>query len=222
MKIIIVGGGIAGLSTFLHLRKHFPHDSGHDITVYESHLPRSKTSSSSSQYHPNQSVDLDALAESTAIVGGGLGIAPNGMRVLRDLDLDLHDRVIAQGFPAEKFIFKGANGWTLGTQSTSDKAVRAETEAEEVCVASSRHGLWQTLRLYVVEKYGGDVIKHRRVLKVRPNYTRNPQPLQVQLLDEQGTEKVEFADLVIGADGVKSVVQESLFGYDERYKPVYR
>jgi 2-polyprenyl-6-methoxyphenol hydroxylase-like FAD-dependent oxidoreductase len=222
MKIVIVGGGIAGLSAYLHLRKHLPSYSERDITIYESHRPRSTTASSSAQDHPNQSVNLDALSESTAIVGGGLGIAPNGMRVLRDLNLDLHDRVVTQGFPAEKFVFKGANGWTLGMQSTSDKFVRSEGGPEEVCIASSRHGLWHTMRKYVVEKYGDDVMKHGKVLKVYRDKGRATQHLQVRLFNEQGMETIVPADLVIGADGVKSVVRRCLFGDDERYRPVYR
>ena len=222
MKIIIVGGGIAGLSAYLHLRKHLPSHHEHDITIYESHRPRSTTTSTSAQGHPNQSVNLDALSASTAIVGGGLGIAPNGMRVLRDLSLDLHDRVVAQGFPVEKLVFKGANGWTLGMQSTSDKSVKSEGEPEEVCIASSRHGLWQTMRQYVFKKYGDDVIKHGKVVKVYRDVGRMKQHLQVRLFNEQGMKTIVSADLVIGADGVRSVVRRFLFGADERSRPVYR
>ncbi|KAF1931020.1 FAD/NAD(P)-binding domain-containing protein [Didymella exigua CBS 183.55] len=221
MRIIIVGGGIAGMSTYLHLRKHLPSHSEHDITIYESHRPRSIVSSSRSQAHPNQSVNLNALSESTAIVGGGLGISPNGMRVLRDLSLGLHDRVVAQGFPAEHFIFKGANGWSLGMQSTSDKAVRAKDDAEEVCIASSRHGLWTTLRQYIVEEYGEEAIKHKKVLKLVRRLDLPTLRLQVYMLDEQGRKQVDNADLVIGADGVKSVVRNALFGDDEKFQPIY-
>ena len=224
MKIIIVGGGIAGLSTYLHLRKHLPSSSRHDVTLYESHKPNSTSCTSSSQNRLNQSVDLDTLSESTAIVGGGLGISPNGMRVLRDLDLDLYNRVVAQGFPAENFIFKGANGWTLGMQSTSDKAVRAE-DLGEVCVASSRHGLWHALRQSVVEKYGRAAIEHRKVLEVVRDVNQSEYGqlrMLLHTMDEQGRKGVSTADLVIGADGVKSVVRKALFGDDGDYDPVYR
>lgn len=141
------------------------------------------------------------------------------MRVLRDLDQDLHDRVVAQGFPAENFVFKGANGWTLGAQSTSDKIVRGEGEKEEVCIASSRHGLWETIMRFVAEKYGVDVVRYAKVVGVERN---GGQAIDVRILDEEGNEEVHEADLVIGADGVKSVVRKTLFGDDERYNPVYR
>ncbi|KAJ4991267.1 FAD binding domain-containing protein [Stagonosporopsis vannaccii] len=221
MRIIIVGGGIAGLSTFLHLRKHLPEDIEHNITVIESHKPRSVASSTFIPNHPNQSVSLDALSESTAVVGGGLGISPNGTRVLRDLSLELHDRVVAQGFPANNFIFKGANNWTLGMHSTSDKAVRERDDIEEVCIASSRHGLWHTLRQYVLEKYGQDVVKHGKVTEVFRDKTESGRRVRVDLIDERGQKEREYADLVIGADGVKSVVRKALFGDDDQCNPTY-
>ncbi|KAH6615107.1 hypothetical protein C7974DRAFT_417303 [Boeremia exigua] len=226
VKIIIIGGGIAGLSAYLHLRKHYDlreHELP-TVTVYESHKPRSAASDTSlpdQTNHPNQSVSLEALSESTAIVGGGLGISPNGMRVLRDLSPDLHDRVVAQGFAADNFVFQGANGWTLGMHSTSDRAVRGKGDAEEVCIASSRHGLWSTLRQYVTEMYGEDVIKHRKVTQIVRDDGKTRQKLQVHVLNEWGQEEVDHADLVIGADGVKSVVRKALFGDDETYSPIY-
>ncbi|KAJ8109548.1 hypothetical protein OPT61_g7380 [Boeremia exigua] len=218
MKIIIVGGGIAGLSTYLHLRKHLPN---HTVTVYESHKPRSTARDTSSPERPNQSVSLDILSTSTALVGGGLSISPNGMRVLRDLSLDLHDRVVAQGFPADNFVFKGANGWLLGMHSSSDKSVRDKSDAEEVCVASSRYGLWNTIRQYVIEKYREGVIRHRKVTKIERDAQKPTLRLRVHAINEMGQEEVDYADMVIGADGVKSVVRRAIFGDDDGFHPVY-
>ncbi|KAF2830576.1 FAD/NAD(P)-binding domain-containing protein [Ophiobolus disseminans] len=202
MKVIIVGGGIVGLATYLHLRKHLPNPSSNTITIFESHKP----SSSSPPYNGN----LDTLSASPPLIGAGLGISPNGMRVLRDLNPDLYASVVAQGFRAERFVFKGANGWTLSVQSTSDKAVRGDGESEEVCVASSRHGLRETIMRYVDE----GAVDYRQVVGVE-----RLKGGKVGVMFEDG--EVEEADLVIGADGVRSVVREALFGGDERYKPVY-
>lgn len=220
MDIAIVGGGIAGLSTYLHLRKHLPNPSAHTITIYESHRPRAKLLSNIPQaQNATQSLNLDTLSISTAIVGGGLGISPNGMRVLRDLDPELHDRVVAQGFPADNFVFKGANGWTLGVQSTSDKAIKGEGEAEEVCIASSRHGLWETIMQYVKEKGGDNVVKFAKVLGIEGHEGNGR--LQVRVQVEEGREEMIEADLVIGADGVKSEVRKALFGNEKQYNPIY-
>jgi 2-polyprenyl-6-methoxyphenol hydroxylase-like FAD-dependent oxidoreductase len=214
MKIIIIGAGISGLSTYLHLRKHL--SPLHEITIYESHKPRS------AQFLPNASspkptVTLDTLSASTALVGGGLGVSPNGMRVLRDLDVELHDAVAAQGFPAERFVFKGANGWTLGKQWTGDGKVRGKGEIEEVCVSSSRHGLRETLMKKVVDE--GGAVRYVRVVEIG----RDEETGQTNVLfeDEQGYPGVDSADLVIGADGVKSVVGKVLFGEEGKYQPTY-
>lgn len=211
MKIIIVGGGIAGLSTYLHLRKHLSWT--HTIAIYESHRPRTILPSASNA--PPDNLDLEALSESTAIVGGGLGISPNGMRVLRELDLSLHDAVAAQGFPVDDFVFKGANGWTLGVSKTGDGKVRAEGEAQEVCVASSRQGLWEVL----MRSVGEGVVQYRKVLGVERHIASGK--VAVRLGGDEGSEESDEADLVIGADGVKSVVRGAVFPGDDAIKPTY-
>lgn len=70
-------------------------------------------------------------------------------------------------------------------QSTSNKAVRERKDAEVVCIASSRHGLGQTLGQYVVGKYGKEAIKHTEVLEVIDNLDRSWLRLQVHTLGEQ-------------------------------------
>ncbi|KAH7135805.1 hypothetical protein B0J11DRAFT_425122 [Dendryphion nanum] len=209
MKIIIVGAGISGLSTYLHLRKHL--SPSHTITIYESHKPRS--SSLPTTATPAE-LNLENLSASTTLVGGGLGVSPNGMRVLYDLDPELHDAVVAQGFPAEHFIFKGANGWTLGKQKTSDRSVR-KTGKEEFCVSSSRHGLWEAL----LKSVGEGIIQYKKVLGIVRN--ENQKKIFVKLVDAEGNEENDVADLVIGADGIRSVVRTALFGDGDKFKPVY-
>ncbi|ORY12829.1 hypothetical protein BCR34DRAFT_586912 [Clohesyomyces aquaticus] len=213
MKIVIVGAGISGISTYLHLLKHLPNPSAHTLVIYESHKPRS---SSPSAQPPADSATFDSLSQSTQLVGGGLGISPNGMRILLTLDKALHDAVAAQGFCVENFIFKGANGWTLGTQKTGDGKVKAIDDKEEFCIASSRHGLWETMFKHAIEVGGSGAIKYRRVVSIVREANEGA---GIVVKFEDGGE--EMVDLVIGADGVKSVCRTALFGTEEKYAPKY-
>ncbi|MCJ1252177.1 hypothetical protein MMC30_009416 [Trapelia coarctata] len=200
MKIAIVGAGISGLSTYLHLRKLLP--SITDITIYESHRPRTVSSLESQNY--------EDLTFSTAIVGGGLGVSPNGMRVLRDLDPEIHDAVVAQGFLCDDFTFKGANGWTLSKVPTSDKRVDL---GEEKCVSSTRHGVWLCLKNRVPDQQ----IEYKCVNDVRVGANG-----KLVLSFTDGSPEAT-ADFVIGADGVRSTVKKGIFGAEDaaKYAPVY-
>lgn len=125
MKIIIVGSGIAGLSTYLFLQKYCAPLIDLEITIYESYRPGSKRSLAEATFQE--------LSSSSQIAGGGLGLSPNGMRILRELDGDLHDRVEKAGFVTEKFVFKSARGWRLNVSPASDmRGKRGNPPGEEV------------------------------------------------------------------------------------------
>lgn len=203
MKIIIAGAGIAGLSTYLHLRKLLPSFESHTIVIYESHRPRAAVPIGGASQEPS---NVEDLSSSTAIVGGGLGLSPNGVRILKNLDEKLYDAVVAQGFVCETYTFKTARGHYLAKQPTSDKLSPAAYS-----LVSSRHGLWQCLQ----DAVGEGVIKYRKVVNVDLSGAK---PM-VSFAD--GGE--EEADLVIGADGVKSIVKKGIFGEenDGKYAPHY-
>lgn len=180
----------------------------------------------------------------TPLIGGGLAIPPNGMRVLRSLSQELHDAVIAQGFPVERFLFRGANGWVLGVQESSvrypltrneetlrsrkndhggrvAKAGEGEDWVEECTIASSRHGLWFTLLRFV----GEEKITYRRVTSLERYAEGRVLVRSVPCgngahgdEDAQGNEQVNIADLVIGAGGLKSVVRDYVLGTNEEGK----
>lgn len=203
MKILIIGGGIAGLSTYLHMKKHLAPRGEHGIKIFESHASRI----ASDQAHGNGKLNLDDLPSSTALVGGGLAVAPNGMRVLRGLSPDLHDAVTKQGFQCENNTFKAARGFTIGKARAWDAR-----EPAEYTVSSSRYGLWKCL----ADAVGNDAVQFKKVTEVA--VSEGGKPL-VRFVD--GSE--EEADLVVGADGVRSTVKKAILQDDDgNYAPTYK
>jgi 2-polyprenyl-6-methoxyphenol hydroxylase-like FAD-dependent oxidoreductase len=203
MKIIIVGAGISGLATYLFLKKNLPASAGpYDITIYESHRPRKANEALAAD------LNFEELSSSTLLVGGGLAVGANGMRVVRDLDPELHDKLKAQGFLVENFVFKAARGWRLSSVPTGD-----QREVQEWPVASSRHGVWKTFKEAVPQ----DRVVYRKVVEVFVSESGKP---AVKFADG---DQVEEADLVIGADGVRSVVKRGLFKDENetQFAPVY-
>ena len=147
MKIIIVGSGIAGLSTYLALRKHL--SSGcdgqldQDIAIVESHgiaqyLSDSAESASTSSAPKPVTPHLTSAAASGAqpdepaftpeAIGLAIGIAKNGLAVLSRLSSDnegaftLVEDVLKAGHAITKWTLSNARGWTLATlESVSAK-----------------------------------------------------------------------------------------------------
>ncbi|KAI9894966.1 MAG: hypothetical protein M1814_000187 [Vezdaea aestivalis] len=190
MKIVIVGGGISGLSTYLFLRKHLPTTptslGGHEITIYESYpCPR-----------PGQ-----ASGPAVKTTGAGIGVAPNGMRIIRSLDTAIYEDIVRQGYPASKAIMKAANGMTLGGMNSA--AVVDGTV--EGTVLSSRQGVWDCLRRYVPDHAIASGVKVKAAMCGPENGSGRP-----CIVTKDG-QRIE-ADLVLGCDGVKSIVKHAVLG----------
>ncbi|KAF1816719.1 FAD binding domain protein [Eremomyces bilateralis CBS 781.70] len=187
MKIIIVGAGPAGLAAYLHLKKHLrlsPDNSSHQLSIFESH-------------RSNINVQTSSLAElnaSTALVGGGLGVGPNGMRVVRKLDPQIHDRLENEGFVCDNFTFRSARGFVLATTPATDRK-----ELPEHCVSIARHTVWECLK----DAVGEDNISFRKVSGAYRNEAGKP---CIKFADKGEDEQ---ADLIIGADGVWSKVKDA-------------
>lgn len=207
VKIIIVGAGIAGLSTYLFLQKYCASLVDLNITIYESYKPGSKRSLAEATFQE--------LSSSSQIVGGAIGLSPNGMRILGELDEDLHDRIKAAGFVVEKFVFKSARGWRLLVSPTSDMRGKKGNPPgeEEFCLSVSR----QAVRDHILDGVGPEKIVYKKVVKARK--ARPSEGKKATVVFEDGSE--DEADLVIGADGVQSEVLRGIFADEEMVKPHY-
>lgn len=210
MKIVIIGAGIAGCAAYLELRKHLPTPSDSEvdpeIIIYEAY---------STDLHMNveerQKRQGKNTYSSTLLVGGGLGIAANGLNVLRRLDEDLLKDVVRSGYAASKFNMKSKNGWSLVSM---DATGHASSEKQRMhMIAASRHSLWQALRSRIPDEH----IINKRISKVIASPTGKN---LIHFVD--GSRSLE-ADLVIGADGVRSTAKRAIFreAKEDPYPPKY-
>jgi 2-polyprenyl-6-methoxyphenol hydroxylase-like FAD-dependent oxidoreductase len=135
--------------------------------------------------------------------GSVLGVSANGLRVLRDLGPKLMDRVLRDGSICKYFLFQNANGVPLGR-------IRTGRRDDEFCISISRDALWKALMAEA-----GDVVTYCEVTTIRHNLETGK---AVVKLGEFGEDE---ADLVIGADGINSVVRRHLLG-TENFRPRYR
>ncbi|KAK1255634.1 hypothetical protein MKX07_007893 [Trichoderma sp. CBMAI-0711] len=211
MKIAIIGAGIAGCAVYLELKKHLPKieasAEGHEITIYEAYDTGKDVTSDDREEGPTHS--------STLIVGGGLGIAPNGLGVIQRLDEALLRDVTRGGYVISRSNMKNKNGSLLMCiDINSPYASEPGSPAKKLnMVACSRHSLWRCLRTRIPDT----AIVNKRVSQVIANPEgRNT----IQFVD--GSNAVEV-DLVIGADGVKSITKRALFpdAAEDPYPPHY-
>lgn len=211
MKVVIVGAGIAGCAAYLQLHKHLPEPMS--ITIYEAHDTNKDTTAEQRQRHS------DPTHSSTLLVGGGLAVAPNGLGVLQRLDESLLRDVALHGYVTSHSNFKDRNGnllMRIGSSDTGLSATDSDTASHAIknAVACSRHLLWRCLRSRIPDEH----IVHKRVLEV----IANPQGRRNVVRFADGSESID-ADLVIGADGVRSTVKMALFREHNQdpYSPQY-
>jgi 2-polyprenyl-6-methoxyphenol hydroxylase-like FAD-dependent oxidoreductase len=174
MKILIVGCGIGGLAIYHALRKHLDDNAGISIKVVDSHEPPTHTRS----------------------IGGGLGIAPNGLRAISSLSPEAVSYMQKDGFQLSSMTFRNSKGQLLGQLAVDPQQYKfpmVMIRRGAICEA-----LLPGLRQDDV-RWGLEV-------------------LNVELQDDGNGVIVEFADgttetadLVIGADGMRSKVKDSLF-----------
>ncbi len=198
MKIAIIGAGISGCTAYLLLKKHLPKPDpaeDHSITIYEAYDTDKDTTHVERGEGPTHS--------STLIVGGGLGVGANGLNVLKRLDEDLLRDMVRGGYVVATMNMKSKDGKVLvRTQHAGGPPPPAGSQPRNMnMLASSRHSLWRCLRVRIPDS---DIVTKRVVDVVAKPDGRN----LINFAD--GSPPVE-ADLVIGADGLKSIAKRALF-----------
>ncbi|EER29647.1 FAD binding domain containing protein [Coccidioides posadasii C735 delta SOWgp] len=200
MKIAIVGGGISGCAIYLALKKRLPQPPAsmaeHEFVIFESY---DTTRNLASQHAPGDT------HSASLIVGGGIGLHPNGVRSLERLNEDLARDVKLAGhcFNVQKFM-----------SSYGRELARLPCSSEDTySISLSRHALWSCLRNYVPD----DLIVTKRVTQVIANSNGRS---VIQFADGSPDEE---ADLVIGADGLKSPTRRALFpeAKEDPYPPEF-
>ena len=134
--------------------------------------------------------------DSPSTYGGGLGVSPNGMRALRHLSQGLHAKVTREGFPVDDFEFRSAGGSSLGLWPAN-----SNSPTRESTVMMQRKAL-RTILNEAVDEIAVDA--GAEVAQVTTDG-------EVILSDGRRLE----ADLIIGADGVRSVVRAAILDKGE-------
>ncbi|KAK2040010.1 FAD/NAD(P)-binding domain-containing protein [Colletotrichum somersetense] len=191
MKIIIVGAGVAGLSAYMQLKKLLPGPGSHTIVVYEAH----RNPAPSDVPGPVAETEPAALTDSAAVVGNVIALVPTALRVLRYIDDDLYALFRSRGYRNETYRFRTARCHSLATTTTDDHKTPRE------CTVSCPRAV---LRDCLLETVGESNIQYRKAVAVDLSGAK---PV-VRFAD--GGE--ESADLVLGADGVRSVVKKAVLG----------
>lgn len=209
MKVVIVGGGISGLVSYLFLKKHLPNPAppadAHEFFICGSH--------DASRNLERRLHSKDALQQTTntIAIGGGLGLGPNGLKVIKRLDESLFHEIVRSGHSITQWKMLAARGWELGSV-----AIQTEEVLPMNSLMIGRQTLWHCIREHVPDA----VIVQKNISRVVAAAGKRPS------ISFAGDTPGMDCDLVLGCDGLRSIVRKAIFSdvgeeSTERYPPRY-
>jgi 2-polyprenyl-6-methoxyphenol hydroxylase-like FAD-dependent oxidoreductase len=172
MRITVAGAGIGGLSCALALQR-----TGHEVEVYES-------------------------APQITPVGAGIWLSPNGQEVLRRIDTDVLDEVVAAGRLMDEAVIVTSAGKTLSRIAPEMFGGRYRCPR---ILAISRPRLHHVLHGALRP---GTVRLGRRLA----GFEDSGDGVTATFSEGAGTADRARSDVLIGADGIHSTVRAGLFG----------
>ena len=182
MRIAIIGAGISGLSFYLFLRKLGLTDK-HHITIYEA---REAVDRSTAAKH-------NAETYNASVIGASIGLSVNGLKVLKRLDEDLLDEVMRTGHVITTCKISTARGWILANVPVGPN--------DEEMLMIGREDFWRCLK----KRTPGSLIARKKLANIE--IADSTSTSMLLLSDSSNVE----ADLVVGADGIWSVVRRTIF-----------
>ncbi|RWA11802.1 hypothetical protein EKO27_g3301 [Xylaria grammica] len=196
MKIAIIGGGIPGLSQYLFLQK-VGLLRGRSVTIYEAREAQDHSAAAAADFGTYNS----------SVIGASIGLSSTGLRVLKRLDIELHDEILRAGHVIRTWRMSSARGWTLANLPVGGDDERMVMIGREVCC--------QILRNRVPD----EAVVRRKVIDVSLAEGNNGPRLVFQ---DQTTEEVDF---VIVCDGIWSRARRAMFRAQDlnqyEFSPLY-
>ncbi|MGF2037261.1 MAG: FAD-dependent oxidoreductase [Nostoc sp. CmiVER01] len=146
----------------------------------------------------SQGIDVQVYekAQEFRPVGTGLGLAPNGLSCLDAIAPGIVETLKTSGCEVHHTVLKNIWGETIRTNATT----YLEQYGQPLLTI-----WWYRLQQVLASKLPSDIIhlNHRCI-----GFEQNENGVEIHL----DGEKSVYADLLIGADGVNSVIRETLFG----------